>query len=309
MKNRAAMQQLVKSIIVTPQIPQAYLTGGIGTFVWHFARLLRGAGHDVGILYTEPPQRPSREWMPLYERHKISVQSIRDPDGNIDFPPAYPNQGYHYHTRVSELVAQAIPEDTDIVYFSDWRYNGLHLVRSKRYRADKLPITVSVLHGCTSWHRQGQQLWPTNYDDLGIDYLEQYQVEHSDFAIAPSQHMLDWALANGWRLQEHERCRLLPYPIISDLKQGSRPVRYARQFKRVVFYGRLETRKGLDLFVEALLRLEGKSCLSELEEVVLLGGPGESIYGDPRGGAETRSGNDQRKARNKRISIGQFRQS
>ena len=54
----------------------------------------------------------------------------------------------------------------------------------------------------------------------------------------------------------------------------------SKVFERIVFFGRLETRKGLDIFVEALLNLKGHPNLKTLKEIVLLGPAGSHIYED-----------------------------
>jgi hypothetical protein len=58
-------------------------------------------------------------------------------------------------------------------------------------------------------------------------------------------------------------------------------VQPAKHFKRIVFLGRLETRKGLELFVDGLVRLQqsNESCLEHIGEVVLLGKEGHHAYG------------------------------
>jgi glycosyltransferase involved in cell wall biosynthesis len=53
-------------------------------------------------------------------------------------------------------------------------------------------------------------------------------------------------------------------------------------FLRLVFFGRLETRKGLELFIEALERLKDSPCMRTIDEIVFLGGPAQNSIGSPQ---------------------------
>jgi glycosyltransferase involved in cell wall biosynthesis len=266
----------MKTVIVTPQIPIAYESGGIGTFVWYFSRLLREADQDVHIVYTSPQERPRKEWMPPFEKLGISVTSIYSPSNTIQIP-----NGFGWHAWLAELANDAIPADADIVYFADWQGHGFHFVRKRRFMENKLPAAVTVLHGNTKWNRQGMRGWPSSYEDMAQDFLESYVPQHSDFVVSPSQYMLDWAKHNGWVLPPEDRVRVLPYPFIPAHEFPASTTEAGHKFERLVFFGRLDTRKGIDLFVNSLIALQGKPCLQSLKEVVLLGARGDNLYGEP----------------------------
>src|SRR5579871_1700766 len=123
----------MKTVIVTPQIPIAYETGGIGTFVWYFSQLLREKDQDVHIVYTSPEQRPRKDWMPPFEKLGIGVTSIYPPSGVMNIP-----NGYGWHAWLAELAYDAIPCDADVVYFADWQGHGFHFARKRRFIENKL---------------------------------------------------------------------------------------------------------------------------------------------------------------------------
>lgn len=266
----------MKTVLVTPQIPIAYESGGIGTFIWYFSRLLREAGQDVHLIYTNPEQKPRKEWLPPFEKLGITVTTVYQPAKPIPLIP-----GYDLHTRVAELAADAIPPDADVVYFADWEGNGFHFARKRRFMENKLPVIVTVLHGNTRWNRQGMRLWPSSYDDVSQDFRESYVARHSDFVVSPSHYMLDWASKNRWVLPPAERVRALAYPFIPTHHFPASATAPAATFERLVFYGRLDMRKGIDLFVNSLIALQGKPCLQSIKEIVLLGSRGHNIYGEP----------------------------
>jgi glycosyltransferase involved in cell wall biosynthesis len=166
-----------------------------------------------------------------------------------------------------------------VVYFASCDANGLHYIRSRRFRDNKLPVCVTVLHGSHEWGRQGMGKWPETYDDVSLDFRERYTAEHCDFVAAPSQYILDWARNNGWRLPPEDRVRVLALPFFPEVDLSRAKTDPGHTFERLVFFGRLDMRKGIDLFVEGLIRLHGAGGLKSIREIVLLGASGLNPYG------------------------------
>jgi len=264
------------TVLVTPQIPVAYVNGGIGTFVGHFSRLLREHNEHVTLLFTEPPQTPASLWRPYFQKQGIDVISLTDKMGEP--LPRCPR-----FIHIADQVVKLMPRDATVVYFADWRANGFTFNRINRYRDPKLPVTVTVLHGCSEWHRQGQRLYPSSYEELIDDFAERYVAQTSDFVVAPSQYALDWAAANSWTLPPRPRQRALGYPFFPAVRPPhDNP---SECFRRVVFYGRIETRKGFDIFVKALLA-QPPQLVQSLHEIVLLGSHGVHMYGSTQVAAD-----------------------
>ncbi len=272
-----------KTTIVTPQIPQLYLTGGIGTFVGHFVRLLISMGDAVTVIYTEPshqyraPKKGQRsEKDRLREWRDLGVEVIQ-----IQPEPLKPSSGnYPITLEVAERANSAIPKNTDIVYFADWKANGLYTVKQRKFsREVSGPQIVTILHGSSCWDREGQGQWSRGLEEIRVEFNERYVVEHSDFVLAPSTYALEWARQQGWQLPAGDRTLALNYPFYPPDRTIVEKSESIAVFERLVFYGRLDTRKGIDLFVDALLTLEGESCLRSIKEIVLLGGEGRNKYG------------------------------
>lgn len=261
-----------KTVFVTPQIPLAYVNGGIGTFTGHFIRLLREAGEEIQVIFTEPPHTPHNHWKPYYDELGIEVISL------YDQPFTVPN-GIPPFLKIAEMADEATSSDADVIYYADWKANGMITTRMKRFNPDRTAALVTILHGCSEWHRQGQQLWTGSFDEMVLDYAERYTAQHSDFVVAPSQYVLDWAQRNSWVLPPKDQVQVLGYPFFPPVTKNTQPIEHASHFRRVIFFGRLETRKGFDLFVKALLDLAGTPCLKTVEEIVFLGVSAQHIYG------------------------------
>jgi glycosyltransferase involved in cell wall biosynthesis len=264
------------AVIVTPDLIGPVRNGGVGTFSTHFARLLRQAGHSVTILYTGPLEIQPADWLSSYQAADIDVKIIAAQDRFHTSP------GYHRFIAISEAVADALPVDAEVVYFQDWQANGFIPVRQGRF-SDSRPIYVTVLHSSSAWIREGTESFLSNAEhELTLDFAERYTAQYSDAVISPSQYMLNWVARHGWKLPKRQYVLGLPGKTTSQHAPAIRP---NRPFRRLIFFGRLETRKGVELFIESLLRLNHQSpdLISALREIVFLGKPGEHRYESQQG--------------------------
>jgi glycosyltransferase involved in cell wall biosynthesis len=320
----------MKAVLVTTEVP--IQTGGIGTFVYNFARLLRDAGDDVHIILANPTDKPMREWAPVFQKIGVSVSDV------FATPLEVP-AGYTWHKRVTELTAALVPEDADVVYLADWQSKGFDIARTRRFRKVRVPIIVTVLHGCTKWLREGNKKLSSGEEDLWLDFAESYVAAHSDYVVSPGQYMLDWVKQAGWALPPEQNQRVLGYPFfprsepsaedrqlvmaavsaashasvlgvsqerthLQNRDRISNPngTRHSDRdgdsqdsgmhltphltadvntFHRIVFFGRLETRKGLELFVKTVGKLKSRPCMRSIREIVFLGGLASNNIGSP----------------------------
>jgi glycosyltransferase involved in cell wall biosynthesis/GT2 family glycosyltransferase len=231
--------------------------GGVGAFVTHFARLLTSRGERVTIVLVSGSPEPARidpAWKARYAGWNIALLEVSAPAPRADrWREAWP-------ARLSEHLAPRLL-GFDIVYFQDWANAGFHSIRQKRFSRHG-PVMVTVLHGPSPWIRSGNRKLPNITDDLHIEYIERYGAQHSDWVIAPSRYMSTWLKQHGWTFPREPEVLGLPY-LPEEIGYGVN----AGAIERIVMFGRLETRKGFDLFRDAL-RL-GVGC--DLKEIVLLG--------------------------------------
>lgn len=260
----------MKTVILSPDIVGPVKNGGIGTFATNLGFLLKQHGHDVTIIFTGDVAVPRSNWIHRYDEKGIDVVWAAP---KVDKQRATGNYWFIQH---SEAAWRAIPEDTQIIYTQDWRGNAFQLLRRRRYTTATTPTVVTVLHSPSAWLRNGMHRFPDDPEHhLAIDYVETYTAQHSDYVVAPSQYMMNWASNYGWVLPPHERRRILGYPFSPSLQTPSPSHQQnSKDFKRIIFFGRLETRKGLELFVDALryCRAQLRYPLQEqVGEIVLLG--------------------------------------
>ena len=112
-------------------------------------------------------------------------------------------------------------------------------------------------------------------EDLEVDYMEQQVIALADVLLSPSAYLLSWMHKEGWQLPQEHRVRIQPYIIPSAARKtltelsninrrgGSEQAKNGEhltssashsptQVKELVFFGRLEVRKGIVLFCDAI---------------------------------------------------------
>lgn len=274
----AERQSQAHVVIVTPEAwGVTRENGGISTSVVHFARLFRGLGDRVTLLVgvAKDPQLDP-DWADRYEREGIELVPAVAAQGvgraplrhGLDFP----------FRRISEAVADAVPADADIVYLQDWSALGFEYLRWRGPAvASPAATTVTVLRSSSKWLREGAERAPEDtLAEERLAFAERFATERSDFVVSPSETYRDWLLADGTRLPPDGRTRLLTHPWLPHDGAAPAPGQSALRFHRLVFFGRLETRKGLEIFLDALRRLAASrpDLLDAVHQIVFLGREG-----------------------------------
>jgi len=229
--------------IVTADIVGPIRNGGIGTAYYNLAHALARAGHRVTVLYALGSYCENgtiRQWIREYKRAGITLVPM----------PSTPVET-HAAMRMAHGVYEWLKtRHFDIVHCHEWRGIGFFTALGKR---QGLCLRNSVLcvgaHSPVMWCHEGMNDL-ADHDAIEVDFMERQSVALADVLWTPSQHMRDWLTREGWALPE--RVLHLPY-ILLDLDKARG--RAARPGAHLVFFGRLETRKGLDLFCDALDRL------------------------------------------------------
>ena len=267
-------------VVVTPELwGVTRENGGISTSVFHFARLFSRRGDRVTVLVGLAKESGvAEEWARRYDAEGIEIRtavaSWPSHDASDRFATDSP------FGRVAEAVADAFPADADVVYFQDWCGLGVTALQRRELglAASHAP-TVTVLRGSSAWARPGSDL-PADEDGSrrALDRAERSAVELSDFVVSPSRSYRDHLRDSGVRLPGGARTRVLPHPWLP--LAGSRAVGPpGRAFRRLVYFGRLDTWKGLDLFLDALAELARGGLLRGLDQIVFMGREGEHRRG------------------------------
>jgi glycosyltransferase involved in cell wall biosynthesis len=232
--------------------------GGIGTYNWLKAHLLARQGWYVHVLYCGAV------------RHRRDMEAVAERLGRAgigwsyleDFeePPTLnvPGVWELLNERLSERARYALEElhaehHFDLAEFGEWGGLGFRSVQARQAGLAFGDLRFVVkLHSSSQWMREGNHQWLDHPNELGVDFLERYAFENADFQTSPSAYMLDYARKIGWNVRPDARVVPYPYPDCEFVPK----VQTWPGKPEVVFFGRLETRKGLEVFVQAVRLLD-----------------------------------------------------
>ena len=255
-------------LIVTPDIMGPIRNGGIGTAFGALAQTLAQAGRAVTILYTLGGHSEDGGGIAQWERHYASL--------GIRFLPIWLEQGEpvldapHHAWRAYRvyLWLKQHQADYDLAYFPEWKGEAYFALQAKRLALDFAGLQMIVVtHSSTAWAESGNYQVPKQFDDLLLEFLERRSTEMADVVISPSQYMIGWMKSQGWdwSAPTHVIQNLMPdapvHPQTADAP--------AFTITEWVFFGRLERRKGLLVFLDALRLVPAE--LRERIQVTFLG--------------------------------------
>jgi glycosyltransferase involved in cell wall biosynthesis/predicted O-methyltransferase YrrM len=265
--------------IVAPEFIGPYPNGGVGTACYWEAVTLAEAGHDVTVLYTGPTQRGTPE---KWEGHFAATAPFRYEDIACSTSPDDLARLTRYEhscgeARKAELVLAWVQRRRfDLVLFQEFLGHGSRALQARRSGVALAGTRAAVtMHSCRQWIYEGMKRLPTGPWDLAVDFLEKESANLADRVVAPSRHMATWA-ASRWHLAKP--ATVIPYCYDPSLAQPPAVVSHAGPFRHLVFFGRLETRKGLHLFCRALVN--HPELRQHVEQVTFLGKP-NTVEGRP----------------------------
>ena len=242
--------------IATPDILGPVKNGGIGTAYHHMARALARWGHEVVIAFVSEQAADAgamERTRALYAEFGVSVEPIvpRPDNSYIVSRVRAPTWALHDWLRARE-------RPFDIVHVPDWRGLGYGALLAKSLGvAFAQTHFVVVGHSTTLWAAEGNGQLVSKEQELGWVFMERRSVELADTLICVSAHLLGWMREAGYALPERAFVwpNLFPAPDPSAAAVSERAARDGAALEEVVFFGRLEPRKGLVVFVDAMARL------------------------------------------------------
>lgn len=241
-------------IIVTPDTVGPVKNGGIGTACFHYARSLARAGRAVDVLFTGPVAQPEKaRWVEWYRSFGIGFLSLDD----VPPRPKYA-YGTAWFTERSWILMKFIEEHGyKYALFQDWHANGFWSARAKRMGSGFANTKIGVIsHSPSQWQREGMESHGDRpLEEAHLDWAEREAIAAADVLVSPSAHMVKWLRSRGFVLPEE--VALCPYTF-EDTVHAPRPETLDRD--HLIFFGRLETRKGLHVLADALrmLKAQGK---------------------------------------------------
>jgi glycosyltransferase involved in cell wall biosynthesis len=249
----------IKFCIATEDIVGPVRNGGIGTTYAAVAEGLALRGHDITVLYLrgESVENETVEhWVEHYGAKGVKFVPVTDYAGREGLR----TREQKWFAPMYNMYRWLLEHPMDVVHVSEWRGSGYLSLLAKRQGLG-LERTLFLVKTSSPW------LWNRLYESKPIEggeellktYAERRSVELADMVIGGSAHLLRWMMSQGYAMPR-ERTFVQPNfvrfdhlkDLISrrDFKPGSRVA-----VDEIVFFGRLESRKGLVTFCQAVNRL------------------------------------------------------
>jgi glycosyltransferase involved in cell wall biosynthesis/GT2 family glycosyltransferase len=264
----------MKICLVSNEILGADKNGGIGTATSQLSILLGNHGHAVTLFYVgSTPLDPSDPWAVFYRAAQVRVTHF--PATSAPISPSFMKQP-------CEIYEQLRHRDFDVILFQEWMALGHACVIAKKCGvAFRQTALATIAHSSTPWLLEANCCFPKAPETLALSYLEQRAVEESDALVSPSNYLVDWMRLDGWNLPE--TTDVIPYYMQAQDLLGvrthfGRPASVARA-RHLVFFGRLEERKGINLFLRSLA---AKTLASHRFKLTFLGKPATKSIKDIR---------------------------
>ena len=242
--------------IATPDVLGPVRNGGIGTACHHLARVLAAAGHDVVIAYVNNNAFKTdlmAETRAFYAGFGVAFEPL---EPNPAAESALARTPAPAWTLLEWLRARARP--FDVVHVPDWHGLGYGPLLAKSlglaFGATHFVVTG---HAPTLWNVEGNRQLMSTEEELCWMFMERRSVELADTFISVSAHLAGWMRDAGYALPARTFVwpNAFPEPDRSPEAEAARAARDGARLEEVVFFGRLEPRKGLVLFTDAIDRL------------------------------------------------------
>jgi glycosyltransferase involved in cell wall biosynthesis len=250
--------------IVTSEIVGPFKNGGIGTSMTGLAESLAAAGLPVTVLYTGAiwnPDAAMDEWRRRYKRIGIDLVWLTLNDmARVAGPVKDCGFGVPF------LVYEYLRDNRfDIVHFNDCMGEGFYCLAMKRLGAAFPNSLLAVaLHSPSQWVYELNRFLPDSPLFAAFNYAERLSTRCADLLWGPSRYLLDWSKAKGFAHPDATYVQQYVIPTMTLFGDGpeqlapegtatGNPMRPTE----IVFFGRIEERKGIRVFCNALQQLNG----------------------------------------------------
>jgi glycosyltransferase involved in cell wall biosynthesis len=250
-RDEGALSTLERVCIVTGELAGPFYNGGVGTTNRGLALALRRLGYEVDILYTSVG-----DGKPLCIRGRFADHVAEFANLGIRLECIENEQSlYDWRARSYQALQHLMRRRYQAVFFDDMDGTGYYPMLARKTGAPSLKMTKMciTLHSAVQWILDLNQVSFT-FDRIRLSEMERRSIELADGVKAPSQYIIRKYREYGWNVPSDSI-------VLPNFVPGSLPIverRVGLPVDEIVFFGRLETRKGLWMFCRALDRLKYK---------------------------------------------------
>ncbi|MDW5593661.1 glycosyltransferase [Conexibacter stalactiti] len=256
--------------------------GGIGTAYHSLAHTLAAAGNDVTVLFTgwmDPPAAAREpEWRARFAASGIEFALLGTPwDPPVRSPHHAVRRAYEFHRWLSAAHAE---RPFDIVHLPETLGHGAFAQTAKAMGLAYQDVEFVIgTHSSTRWVAECNREGIEQIDMLVTERLERLSVARADVILSPSAYLVDYMRDRAWELPERTFVQQYSRPqSVRRMAEDSAGEAAGPAPRELVFFGRLETRKGLEAFCDAVdLLVADGDC--PFDRVTFVGRP-ERVLGE-----------------------------
>ena len=245
--------------LVTAEFHGLFKNGGIGTANTGLALELAAAGHEVTVAYVDPGA-----WSHLSASAAFGAAHAhwRDHGIFLDVVPRWARlkanvEDFCWGLSVLEYLRA---RRFDVVLFNECGGQGYFALLAKRAGVfAHAPRMIVVTHGASEWARDLNRQLAGGHRAAALAFFERRSVELADLVVSPSRYLVDWMRERGWRLPERIEVVQNVVPVEAAATIDEAPA----EIDEIVFFGRQEARKGLDIFCDAVEALDRSGRLGK----------------------------------------------
>lgn len=245
--------------LVSREFPP-FFEGGIGSYTSRWSESLTKAGHHVVVLTISPAS--SREQSTVG-----NLTVIRSPAFRTS-PPSRLNLTHDLDEIISHHAI-------DIIEFPDtgalgWAWMRARLSRNPHAEPTSpslpRPAVVTHLHSPTRWVNEWNRVIDASPEGLILQRREADCIRWADAVVCPSHDLADWVSRDADI--PRDRVDIIPLPLgeLEAIIPTPRKPTTNRPL-RVLFVGRLEPRKGIDLLLAAAVEAINRGAKLRIDVV------------------------------------------
>ena len=259
------LKTTLRVCLVTTEFHGLFKNGGIGTANTGLALALAQAGFDVTVAFANADETNR----PVSENNFLKVtQHYRELGITMEFVPASRQISKPFDDPRSASYCVYLylkKRQFDVVYFNDCGGHGFYSLLAKRTGVfQNAPSMYVVAHGPHEWVLELNSLHYWDRNPVIIAYMERRSAEFADALISPSQYLVDWMKSRNWLLPPAVSVIQNIVPLPDSLSSMAPRGRTPGGTTELVFFGRLEIRKGLELFCDAIDLLQRTNDITGL---------------------------------------------
>lgn len=239
-----------KICLVTGELAGPDLNGGIGTTNRALALTLRNAGFDVDVLYTKVNDGAPFSGRGTFAQHVDALRKYGIQLSCID----HIGKWNDWQAKSYFALQHLLRHQYRLALFDDTHGNAYYPLLARRTGNADLRDTIMCVtaHSATQWISDLNQTAISTIEELRLMEMERRSIELADAVKAPSAYILQKYRSYGWAVPENS----IVLPNFIPGGRFRKPTSKATPINEIVFFGRLETRKGLWMFCRALDRLK-----------------------------------------------------